>query len=173
MDLSSGCGRASSAIDAGEYAVFMDWLSLPQKSFRRRPGADDDDFGEHTREERAAFRYALERMSVLYCHQQTAVAVLMQPGKDQLFDIATAITGLKPLVETWRVLTGAPKPPDHTIPPEWMLALSRTVEVLLESLPQAVLQAYIYIRTDEPTTLQRMSLFGSVAAAGYILAMAH
>ena len=49
-------------------------------------------------------------------------------------------------------------------------AASRITEVLLESVPQGILQGYVYLQTDAPTTLQRVSLFGSLAAAGYILA---
>ena len=50
--------------------------------------------------------------------------------------------------------------------------MSRFTEVLCESLPQASLQAFVYLQTPDPTWLQRVSLLGSVAAAGYIMAMA-
>lgn len=52
-----------------------------------------------------------------------------------------------------------------------MLSVSRLVEVICESLPQAVLQTYVYTQSREPTALQHVSLFGSLAAAGYVIAM--
>ena len=92
-------------------------------------------------------------------------------GPGQWWEVGLALVGIKPVVETWRVLTGAPTPKDHLKSPEVMLALSRITEVLAESLPQAALQGYVYLQTDEPTALQHVSLLGSLAAAGYILAM--
>ena len=101
---------------------------------------------------------------------QALVAFLFQPGKGRWREVVLALCGVKPLVETWRMLTGAPSPPGSW-PTEWLLSVSRIVEVLCESLPQAALQAYVFLQTPEPTNLQFVSLFGSLAAAGYILAM--
>ena len=97
--------------------------------------------------------------------------IVLQPGKGMWREVLFALVGVKPIVETWRVLTGAPQQASHKFPPELILGLSRFTEVLCESLPQAALQAFVYLQTPEPTPLQRVSLLGSVAAAGYILAM--
>ncbi len=40
-----------------------------------------------------------------------------------------------------------------------LLAVARMSEVLFESFPQAVLQSYILMRTDEPTTLQPVKIY--------------
>ena len=92
------------------------------------------------------------------------MSFLFQRGPGRWREVAFALVGVKPIVETWRVLTGAPKPQAHTLSPEILLAVSRIVEVLMESLPQAILQAYIFLQTDEPTDLQYASLAGSLAA---------
>ena len=85
--------------------------------------------------------------------------------------MAYALCGVKPIVETWRVLSGAPLPAGYKFPHEVLLSLSRVAEVLFESLPQAALQSYILLRTAEPTALQYVSLIGSCCATGYIFAM--
>ena len=96
---------------------------------------------------------------------------LFQKGVGLWKEMLYALLGIKPIVETWRVLTGVRKLHTHTFPPELMLSQARIMEILFESLPQALLQAYIFLKTGQPTTLQYVSLFGSIAAAGYILAM--
>ena len=101
---------------------------------------------------------------------QAFFAFIMQPGSWR--EVAYALIGVKPIVETWRVLIGQPKPPRQFFSAEGLLAMSRLTEVLLESLPQAVLQAYVFLQTPSPSLLQRISLLGSLAAAGYILASA-
>ena len=93
------------------------------------------------------------------------MAFVFQPGRGRWREVGFALVGLKPLVETWRVLIGAPQSIGHW-PSHILLAGSRIVEVLLESLPQAVLQGYVYLQSDAPTVLQRASLLGSLAATG-------
>ena len=87
-------------------------------------------------------------------------------------DVLLALVDLKPLIETWRVITGAPKPAGQLWANETMLLISRVVEVASELIPQTVLQSYIILQTRAPTALQWGSLFGSVFAIGFILANA-
>ncbi len=103
---------------------------------------------------------------------QALWAFVAQPGRGRWREVGIALTGLKPIVETWRVLTGAPWPPEHKASPETLLSFSRMLEVLCEALPQAAVQAYVFLQTPgTPTTLQHISLAGSLVSAGYILAM--
>ena len=100
---------------------------------------------------------------------QAFCAVILQPG--QLLAFFAGLTGFKPIVDTWRVISGAPRPPGQVWSADAVLATSRMVEILLESLPQAVLQSFVLVHSAAPTTLQLVSLVGSCATTGYILAM--
>ena len=55
---------------------------------------------------------------------QATVAFVFQPGRGRWREAGLALVGVKPIVETWRVLTGAPKPKGHKFPHEGLLALS-------------------------------------------------
>ena len=100
---------------------------------------------------------------------QAIYAMLLQPG--QRGAAVYGLLGIKPIIETWLVVTGADTQPGARFSPEVLLGLSRLVEVLVESLPQAALQCFLIWQTDTPTTLQLVSLVGSCAATGYIFAM--
>ena len=92
--------------------------------------------------------------------------------KQRWRDVFAALVDFKPMLETWRVITGAPTPPGQLYPNETMLTNSRIVEVVFELVPQAVLQGYIVLQTRNVTSLQLGSLFGSCFASGFILANA-
>ena len=105
-------------------------------------------------------------VSVLW---QIVVAVFVRQG---WLDILAACVDAKHMVETWRVVTGAPKPPGQLFSNETTLTIIRLAEVLFEMVPQSILQAFIIMRTQHPTTLQWISLTGSCFASGFILANA-
>ena len=88
-------------------------------------------------------------------------------------DWLTSMFGLKQMLETWRVISGAPTSPAQIFSNETMLAVSRVLEVVFESVPQAVLQGYVILQTGEPTLLQYASFFGSIFTTGWLLTNAN
>ena len=111
----------------------------------------------------AAWTFASLGASLLI---QGIAAVLLQNGR--WYDVLAGLLGIKPIVETWRVISGSPKPEHQRFPNEMLLSVSRLIEIVFESLPQSILQAYILIHSTTPTTLQLVSLVGSCAATGHV-----
>ena len=60
--------RAVERFPTGDFAVFLDWVSLHQR----------DANGKRTPKEQAAFRQALSQMNIWYAHQKTLVYLLTQ-----------------------------------------------------------------------------------------------
>lgn len=58
--------RAAERFPDGDFAVFMDWVSLHQR----------DENGVRTSQEKVAFRQALSKMNLWYAHQKTLVYLL-------------------------------------------------------------------------------------------------
>ena len=66
----------------------------------------------------------LDRSLVL----QAITSFFIQPTRPWR-EVAYAIVGVKPIVETWRVLTNQPTPKRQFLPAETLLSMSRLIEV--------------------------------------------
>ena len=98
-------------------------------------------------------------------------ACVLQPSSWR--DGAYALCGVKPLVDSYRVVTGAPLPAGQRWPAEFVLCVARVAQVVCECLPQALLQGYVALSQSAPVApLQWVSLAASCVATAYVLALA-
>ena len=97
---------------------------------------------------------------------QCLVSLVMgQPLYFALF----GLTGLKPVLEAWRDATDAKQFARQKLSNARMLWISRLIELVFESLPQAVIQTVAILSTPESnrTSLQYVSLTLSLVAVGF------
>jgi len=90
-----------------------------------------------------------------------------QPG----WVVLSGLLGAKPIVEAWRDATSAPPFPGQTQPNDTMLFFSRIIEIVIEAIPQSLIQTLtLIIVPDARTPLGYISLFSSFATTGFLVA---
>ena len=83
------------------------------------------------------------------------------------------LVGMKPAIESFRDATQAKPFPNQVQENEMILFFSRMTEVILEAIPQAVVQTLVLLLYPEQRTfLQYFSLFTSFLTTGFVVAAA-
>jgi len=90
-----------------------------------------------------------------------------------LWVVLSGLVGMKPAIESWRDATRAKPFPKQRGNNEFMLMLSRMVEVSFESIPQSLVQTLaLIVYKDQRTSLQFISLVASFVTTGFVVASA-
>jgi len=93
--------------------------------------------------------------------------ILGQP----LWVVLSGLFGTKPLVEAWRDATNAKPFPGQKQGNDFMLFLSRMIEITTEAIPQSLIQTLTLIVVPvSRTPLGYISLFSSFATTGFLVA---
>ena len=83
------------------------------------------------------------------------------------------LIGMKPLLEAWRNAVHAKPFPKQRLGNEFMLMLSRMIEVLAEAIPQSLIQTVaLLLYPDQRSYLQFVSLLASFLTTGFMVATA-
>ncbi len=100
-------------------------------------------------------------LTVLLTHKMTFIKRMKR--------VLAAFLLLNPLIDGYSVWTGRTQSAEDAMDPILRLLLSRAVELLAESLPEAILQMYILFVTpmSDVSTLQIFSILSSILAFGY------
>ena len=89
--------------------------------------------------------------------------------------VMSAVMGILPLIEAWTVFRGAEQSENMLFNPAVMLAVTKGVEIVFESLPESIIQT-ISMLSSKPEDLSILNYFGiisSIVSAGLIFADAH
>ena len=89
--------------------------------------------------------------------------------------VAASLFGLKPLIDTWRVIAGQTNDLQKKIfSPVLALGIGRLIELVFESIPQTCTQTYLMVQahsSDLPIdTMQYVTVLTSLMAIGFIAA---
>jgi len=92
-------------------------------------------------------------------------------GGQPLWVGLAGLIGMKPVIEAWRDATNAKPFENQKVNNEFMLFVSRIVEIVTEAIPQALIQCVaLLLYPKERTTLQFVSLFASFLTTGATVA---
>ena len=102
-------------------------------------------------------------------------AILALADGDSWGIVLLSLCGLKPFIDTWRVITGQRHDFEkRNFHPILSMAIGRCVELVFESIPQTCTQTYLIIRAQIDgipiTPLQYVTVMTSLAAVGFIAA---
>ncbi len=95
-------------------------------------------------------------------------------GKGRYLDTLLSMLCIKPVVDVFRVATGAEQETGSTFTPLTELVITRSLEVGFESLPQGIFQVYLLLQNPFSATIvvQMVTLCSSCLAVGFCMANA-
>jgi len=100
----------------------------------------------------------------------TYINLSRRPLSKSLPRVLASLCLLSPLLDGHAVWSGQEKDSDDIFDPLTMLAFTRCVELLGESMPESILQLTILMKTESPTLLQKFSILSSIVAAAFTMA---
>jgi len=126
----------------------------------------------HRDGEMGHFRLALGFMVfTAFLHALTAFVNLHRKQlSESVPRVVASLCLLSPLLDGYSVWSGREQDADEIFPPLMMLAATRSIELLFESLPESILQVAIFVKTENPTSLQKFSILSSIVASAFTMA---
>ena len=100
----------------------------------------------------------------------TYINLHTRPLSKSLPRIMAGLFLLNPLLDGYSVWSGKERDEGEMFTPMVTLSITRGTELLLESLPESVLQLTIFMTTENPTSLQKFSILSSVVASAFTMA---